>query len=233
MHEAEPIALSRLLFAFLPPLAVIALMARWRIGAGVALYAFARMLVQLTAVGYLLVFLFRGDHPFWVLAALAVMLAAAAAIALRHVAGGGAAAYGRLLAALAFGSTVSLLVLLVVLRPSPWYRADVLVPLAGMLFANAMNTVSLAAERFAAERGAGVAPREARRRALRAALIPIGNTLFAVGLVSLPGIMTGQILAGVSPLVAVRYQVLVLCLMFGASGLAAAAYLALAARRRA
>jgi len=49
--------------------------------------------------------------------------------------------------------------------------------------------------------------------------------MFAVGLVSLPGTMTGQILAGVSPLIAVRYQIMVMCMIFGSAGIAVAYYL--------
>jgi len=63
---------------------------------------------------------------------------------------------------------------------------------------------------------------------MQAALIPIINALFAVGLVSLPGMMTGQILSGVSPLVAVRYQIMVMAMIFGASGIATAVFLLLA-----
>jgi putative ABC transport system permease protein len=69
---------------------------------------------------------------------------------------------------------------------------------------------------------------EARRAALDAALIPQINGLLAVGLVSLPGMMTGQILSGVEPMVAVRYQIMVMCMVFGSGGLGAALYLALA-----
>jgi putative ABC transport system permease protein len=58
-------------------------------------------------------------------------------------------------------------------------------------------------------------------------LIPITNSLFAVGLVSLPGMMTGQILSGVSPLVAAKYQIVVMSMLFGVSGMAAAIYLTL------
>ena len=65
----------------------------------------------------------------------------------------------------------------------------------------------------------------ARTTALDAALIPQVNALLAVGLVSLPGMMTGQILSGVDPLIAVRYQIVVMCMIFGSSGLAAVAYL--------
>ena len=96
-----------------------------------------------------------------------------------------------------------------------------------MIFANAMNTVSLAAERFEAEHGRGIDYPTARRVALDAALIPQINALLAVGLVSLPGMMTGQILSGVDPLVAARYQIMVMCMIFGSAGLAAVIYLLL------
>ena len=111
-----------------------------------------------------------------------------------------------------------------------WFEPSFVVPLAGMIFANTMNTVSLAAERFESERGGGVDVVLARRTALDAALIPQINGLLAVGLVSLPGMMTGQILSGVEPLVAVRYQIMVMCMVFGAGGLGATVYLALAPR---
>ena len=65
----------------------------------------------------------------------------------------------------------------------------------------------------------------ARGTALGAALIPITNAMLAVGLVSLPGMMTGQILSGVDPLLAVRYQIMVMCMVYAASGLAAAGFL--------
>jgi putative ABC transport system permease protein len=88
-----------------------------------------------------------------------------------------------------------------------------------------MNSVSLAAERFESETIRGKAYEEARALAMRASLIPLVNSLLAVGLVSLPGMMTGQILSGVSPLIAARYQIVVMCMIFGASGLSTATYL--------
>ena len=88
-----------------------------------------------------------------------------------------------------------------------------------------MNAVSLAAERFQAESNRGVDYEEARRTALQAALIPMINSLFAVGLVALPGMMTGQILSGVSPLIAAEYQIVVMTMLFGATGISAAIYL--------
>ncbi|MFW2403437.1 MAG: ABC transporter permease, partial [Gammaproteobacteria bacterium] len=100
----------------------------------------------------------------------------------------------------------------------------------GMIFAGSMTTISLAAERLHAELKNDVPLLEARRIALQASLIPVVNSLFAVGLVSLPGMMTGQILSGVSPMVAAKYQIVVMTMLFGASGISAAIYLTLASR---
>ena len=90
-----------------------------------------------------------------------------------------------------------------------------------------MNTVSLTAERLDSELGNAVPYDVARQRALEAALIPLVNAFLAVGLVSLPGMMTGQILSGIEPGVAVRYQIMVMCMTLGAAGLAAIIYVAL------
>ena len=93
-----------------------------------------------------------------------------------------------------------------------------------------MNTVSLAAERFESEFKRGESYIGARRTALDATLIPQINSLFAVGLVALPGMMTGQILSGVDPNVAVRYQIMVMWMVFGSGGIAAVIYLVLRGR---
>ncbi len=99
-----------------------------------------------------------------------------------------------------------------------------------MIFANAMNSVSLAAERLEAELERETAYDQARNIAFRASLIPITNSLFAVGLVALPGMMTGQILSGVSPLIAARYQIMVMCMVFGSAGISSALFLTLVRR---
>ena len=90
-----------------------------------------------------------------------------------------------------------------------------------------MNSISLAGERLEAELVRGVPYEKGRTIALQAALIPITNSLLAVGLVSLPGMMTGQILSGVSPLIAARYQIMVMCMIFGSAGISAAIFLTL------
>jgi putative ABC transport system permease protein len=93
-----------------------------------------------------------------------------------------------------------------------------------------MTAISIAAERLASELRSGGNWIDARRTAFEAAMIPVVNSLFAVGLVSLPGMMTGQVLSGVSPLIAAKYQVVVMTMLFGAAGIAAAVFLALEKR---
>ena len=114
-----------------------------------------------------------------------------------------------------------------VIQLSPWYEPRYLIPLAAMIFANSMNGLSLAAERFQSEIENGKSYPHARNIAFQASLIPQINMFFAVGIVSLPGMMTGQILAGVDPLITIRYQIMVMCMVLGSSGICAAIYLSL------
>ena len=81
--------------------------------------------------------------------------------------------------------------------------------------------------RFFTEQERGKNYREARRIALETAMIPQINALLAVGLVSLPGMMTGQILSGIEPLTAARYQIMVMCMIFSTAGLSAVTYMSL------
>jgi putative ABC transport system permease protein len=222
------IPLTNLVAAFAPSLLLFWVMRRWSLNAGSAVYANARMLGQLLAVGYVLTAVFETDEPAVVVAVVAIMIGVASWIALRPLRQRGMRSYRQVFVAIsASGMTLLVIVTQVVLDLPRWFEPHILVPLAGMIFANAMNTVSLCAERFESERGRAVALDEARRISLDAALIPQINGLLAVGLVSLPGMMTGQILSGVDPLVAVRYQIMVMCMVFGSGGLGAALYLRL------
>ncbi len=123
------------------------------------------------------------------------------------------------------GGTTLLLITQGVLQLDPWYQPSYMIPLAGMIFAASMTNISLALERLHAELQNGVAFPLARETAFRTSMIPVINSFLAVGLISLPGMMTGQILSGVSPLVAVRYQIMVMCMIFGAAGLSTVCFL--------
>ncbi|WP_372780292.1 ABC transporter permease [Litorivivens sp.] len=218
----------QLAYAFIPALLALIIFYRWTAGAGNASYAVGRMLLQLLLIGYALAYIFETEHPVVVLGVLTVMLSAAAWISLNSI--GKQRKDWLVKAALAIGvvgMAVLILVTQAVVAVEPWYAPNYVIPLAGMIFANTMNAVSLAAERFMSEREDGLAYEEARRKAFKAAMIPVVNSLFAVGLVSLPGMMTGQILSGVSPLIAARYQIVVMSMLFGAAGLSTAWFLAM------
>ena len=227
-QSVEAIPLSNLAVSFLPVVLVLFVLHYWTDEAPTAVKGVGRMVVQLLLVGYVLTFIFSSDQPAVVTATLPLMLSIASWIALRPLSTIRSKTYPQVLLSIAVGGLSTLiLVTQVVLDVDRWYQASVVIPLAGMIFAVSMNTVSLAAERYQAEKIRGAQHQEARQISLRSALIPQINSLFAVGLVSFPGMMTGQILSGVTPLIAVRYQIMVMSMLFGSAGISAACFLAL------
>lgn len=226
MLGIQIIELNNLALMLLPVGVALVIFWRWSLGLGSTVYALGRMLLQLTLIGYLLVAIFRTDDAWIVMGILLVMLFFSGWIALRTIPRKRTQLLGYALGAIFLGGGVTLIfVTQGVLRLDPWYLPHYMIPLAGMVFANAMNSVSLAAERYYSERSEGLDIITARNKAMQAAMIPVINALFAVGLVSLPGMMTGQILSGVSPLIAARYQIMVMLMIFSASGLSTALFL--------
>ncbi|RLB71803.1 MAG: ABC transporter permease [Deltaproteobacteria bacterium] len=224
----QTIPFTNLALAFVPVIVVIVIIWRWNVGYKSSVYAIARMLTQLLLIGYFLIYIFKTDSALIIVAVLTIMLLSSSWIALRTMKIPRKVLYLKSLSAIALaGILILALVTQGVLNLQPWYMPSYLIPLAGMIFANAMNSVSLAGERLEAEIDRGIPYLQARIIALKASLIPITNSLFAVGLVSLPGMMTGQILSGVSPLIAVRYQIMVMCMIFSAAGIASAIFLVL------
>ena len=226
----QTISLLDLTFAFIPVLIVVGMLYWWSLDGGNAFYALARMLIQLLLIGYVLTYIFEAENALIVIGVLCVMLLVSSWISMRPLQRKGRLAFAKILISISIGGLFTLaLVTQAVLDLNPWFEPQYMIPLAGMIFANSMNTVSLAAERFDSERSSN-GYRESRRIALRACMIPVINSLFAVGLVSLPGMMTGQILSGVSPLIAARYQIVVMCMIFGSAGISAVCYLLLIER---
>jgi UDP-glucose/iron transport system permease protein len=213
------IPLLNLAIALLPVTLLVGVLHYWSLNALHALYGVLRMLVQLMLIGYLLAFIFDADNGWIIAAVLAVMVTAASWIALGNVPDQRLSLFRYALASIIVAGGLTLfLVTQMILSLTPWYTPQYIVPLAGMIFATSMNSISLSVERLTAELGRGVGYVEARGIALNAALIPNINSLFAVGLVSLPGMMTGQILSGISPFIAARYQIMVMCMLFTAAG---------------
>ncbi len=228
MNNIEIIPLTNLAYSLIPVLMVIFILIKWKLKTGHALYAIGRMLVQLLAVGYVLNSIFASESAEITLFILMTMLLFSSWIALDTVKQNRKQFFHQTTISLILASGITLLIIIVgVLELDPWYQPRYIIPLGGMILANSMNTISLAAERFLSEIKNNIDTVQARNIAFNAALIPTFNMLFAVGLVSLPGMMTGQILSGISPFIAARYQIMIMCVIFGSSGISAACFLAL------
>ena len=205
------------------------------------LIAAVRLTIQLTLVGMVLKFLFSVTSPVWTaLTVLGMVLFAGHEVILRQDRRlTGWWSYGLGTGCMMASSIlVTTFALLTALRPEPWYDPRYTIPLLGMILGNCMTgialglntlTTSLVARRAGVEaqlmlggsRWEAVAP--VTREALRSALMPTINSMAATGLVSLPGMMTGQILGGVPPVEAVKYQILVMFLIAGGTGFGAVA----------
>lgn len=208
----------------------IALAAWQRLGLEWSLaIATGRTVLQLLVVGYVLEFVFAVDNPWAVVAIILVMLSIAAIVARNRI----SKKVPNLLPVVGGSILISTAltlgyITLLVLQPDPWYRPQYLVPLAGIILGNAMNAAAIAGERFVStlnnnrleietHLSMGATPQQAtalyRREAIKAGLIPTLNSMMVVGLVTLPGIITGQILSGVSPLDASVYQMLIMFIL--------------------
>ncbi|SDH01408.1 iron export ABC transporter permease subunit FetB [Dyella sp. 333MFSha] len=200
--------------------------------------ASVRMAVQLVAVGYLLRYVFA-EHSPWLTAVLvlAMSLVAVREVAVRPVR---RLRGGNVVVALPHVLGVVLITacfaLLTAIRPHPWYDPRYAIPLVGILLGSILNAASIALagvldnvrhQRAAIEAqlmlGATFRTASAPllRRSIRAAMVPVINQMAAAGVITLPGTMTGQLLAGADPVDAVKYQILLLILLTGASCLAA------------
>lgn len=212
------------------------------------LVAALRMVVQLLLVGFILRWLFASGSQAMTLAVLAVMIGAAAREVavrprqrLRHW---GNARIASVVVAGASMATV-LLALMTAIRPDPWHDPRYVIPLMGIVLGSVLNSASIALDTFLGDVAGARNQIEARlclgaplrtalapimRNAVRKGLIPVINQMSAAGIITLPGIMTGQLLAGMDPVAAVKYQILLLFLLAGSSGLASGATVWLASR---
>ncbi|HIK27731.1 MAG: iron export ABC transporter permease subunit FetB [Oscillatoriaceae bacterium SKW80] len=197
---------------------------------GELIIATGRAIAQLTVVGYLLEAAFDKRNPWWgVILVLIIMLTIPAIMARNRI----SKKIPRLLpvvwAAILVSTALTLIYTnLLVIRPERWYEPQYLISLAGILFGNAMNAAALAGERLVSTVNTsqieiethlclGATPEQAlaqyRQDAIRAGFIPTLNQIMLVGVVTLPGTFTGQMLGGVSPLVAASYQLLIIFML--------------------
>jgi len=213
------------------------------------LVAALRTAIQLTLIGLVLKALFANSHLLWVglLSLLMLVVAGREVMARQHRRFAGRWGYGIGVVSMFVSSfTVALFALIVVVGNEPWYQPQYAIPLLGMLLGNTMNGIALALDRLTqsaweqrdvieARLMLGYSASEAvsgiQQQVFRSGLIPIINAMAAAGIVSLPGMMTGQILAGIEPVEAVKYQILIMFLISAGSGFGTLAAVHLAVRR--
>jgi putative ABC transport system permease protein len=194
-----------------------------------------RMITQLVLIGYILKWLFEQDNPLIILTMALMMTAIAGFSAVdrtkRYFNG---LYWNSLISILASAAIVTGFAVLGILQVSPWYNPQYLIPLLGMVLGNALNGICLGVDRFmetvVREQEQiellftlGATRWEAAQHpfqdAMRTGMTPIINSMMVTGLVSLPGMMTGQILAGAPPVQAVRYQIVILFMIAAAVAL--------------
>jgi putative ABC transport system permease protein len=207
---------------------------QWRLAIGAL-----RSTVQLLLLGLILHSLFHTQSP-WLIALVATVMLSVAGYEVwsrqtRRLRGWWGYGTG-MLSMLLSSVTIALLSVSVILQPTPWYHPQYFIPLLGMLLGNTMTGIAVAMDTLSREtwnrRGeiearlmlgdtAAEAIADIRRAGLRAGLIPIINSMTTAGVVSLPGMMTGQILAGGSPMEAAKYQLMILFLIAAGTTLGA------------
>lgn len=194
--------------------------------------ATVRMSVQLVIVGYLLEYVFAHEHPLYTVIIVAVMLAFAIYTVQKRAKSPLSSRMKRLLAlAMAAGFLVSFVYFIaVVLGLAPWYKPSYVIPIAGMIIGNSMTGLAIGVNTLVGEMHArkhmveaalmlGATPKAACRdivnHAFDAAMLPTITSMLGMGVVFLPGMMTGQILGGASPVVSIEYQIAIMLGMIG------------------
>ena len=212
-------------------------------------WATLRMSLQLLFMGVWLTWVFSADNPVWVgLISLVMLVAAGYEISKRQQYR--FKRYHSLLIGLLSLSFIALIlligVLVFIIQPDPWYQPQYLIPLLGMLLGNSMTAIGLGLDsltrsavqlkpKIEAQLALGKTAKESmqfiKEQSLHSAMIPVINMLVAAGIISLPGMMTGQILAGADPAEAVKYQVMIMLLIVTSTGLGSLMAVELASRR--
>lgn len=206
-----------------------------------------RMTVQLTVMGYILMYVFANPSWWLTLLLLAVMLGFAIYNANKRVKAPMPPALRRLSAfSLALGYVITAVLFLAgVLRIQPWFNPQYCIPISGMIVGNSMTGLALAAnslcnsmrdKRVELENSLmlGATPARACRELVNAAfdsaILPTMNNMLTIGVVSLPGMMTGQILSGTFPITAIKYQIGIMLAILGSTALSAVLFVSLGYR---
>ncbi len=206
-----------------------------------------RTFLQLFLMGYALTFIFKFSNPLLVLSIYVMMISFAAWIVRGRIREKAVSFFPPTLLSMLVGYLlVTALVTGVVVRSDPWWHPQYFIPIGGMVVGNSMTAIALTLERLFSELRSrrdevemrlalGADYREASadtfRNALKAGMMPSINSMMGVGIVFIPGMMTGQILAGADPLVSIRYQIVVMLMLVGSTAVSSFIVTGLVRRR--
>ncbi len=224
------------------------LIKKWKLGLeNTLLIGSLRTFVQLTLMGYVLTWFFGQEHWAFMLMLLLIMILIASYEGTRRQQNEIPHFFSAMLVSLLGSATIILgTILLFILDVKPWFSPYAAIPIGGMIIGNGLNSTALTANRFVGELkhrereietllALGATPKlavfDAMKASIHAALIPNINAMMTVGLVQLPGVMTGQILAGIDPIIAVRYQIMIMYMWFTTATLANMIMLAIVYRQ--
>jgi putative ABC transport system permease protein len=211
------------------------------------LIASVRMTVQLMIMGYWLLYVF--NNPSWWLSSImiAIMLGFAIWNIYKRVPFELSIQMKGLIAVSVIGGSMlsALIFVILIVGVRPWYEPQYLIPISGMIVGNSMTGITLALNRLYSDMSdkrdmienslmLGATPREATRpminQSFDTALLPTINTMLGMGIISLPGMMTGQILSGTLPTTAIRYQIGIMLAIMGSLALTIITFLVLGCR---
>ncbi|MBL0175105.1 MAG: iron export ABC transporter permease subunit FetB [Ignavibacteria bacterium] len=211
------------------------------------LWGTVRTFAQLYLMAFVLRFVFAIDQWYVVLAVFAAMIVFATYVVKGRVKERTVRVYlPTLLSMLLSYMVVTIIVVAVIVQAQPWYAPKYFIPLGGMVIGNSITAIAVAMERLLADLrkhraevelllclGATASEASAHifRTAIRAGMTPSIMAMMGVGVVWIPGMMTGQILAGADPLVAVKYQIMVMIMLVGSTAIGSVLAVSLVRRR--
>lgn len=206
-----------------------------------------RSSLQLLIMGYLISGIFTIQSPYLILLILIVMGLFASQTLISRIEDKAKSIYPYAFIAVSISSILTLFFISAfVIGQNPWYDARYMIPLAGMIIANGMNGASLAGERYRSELKLRIneiemllslgydskkAASGARIKAIQSGMLPSLNNMMAMGIVHLPGMMTGQIMAGSNPVTAVKYQIIIVLALGGTVALCSWIFILLLQKR--
>lgn len=249
MNDVMELSFWQLALAYIFVL-VLLLIVRWR---GIRrerliLLASVRMTIQLMLMGYWLLYIF--NNPSWWLSSimLLIMLSFATWNVYKRVPYQMSSRMRSLVAFSIFGGSLlsALFFIVIIVRVRPWYDPQYMIPISGMIIGNSMTGITLALNQLYGDMSdkrdmienslmLGATPREATRpminQAFDTALLPTINAMLGMGIISLPGMMTGQILSGTLPTTAIRYQIGIMLAILGSLSLTIITFLVLGCKQ--